>query len=79
MFFIAYAFKGQVHVFAGRVNIVQDKYNIENFLPPVVVYILQRLNKVMLKCCRFFYPFLDSSDLCCLLITFANSLDTDQD
>ena len=37
MFFIAYAFKGQVHVFAGRVNIVmslilQDKCNIEIFL-----------------------------------------------
>ena len=24
MFFIAYTFKGQVHVFAGRVNIVSD-------------------------------------------------------
>ena len=36
MFFIAYAFKGQVHVFAGQVNIVmslvmQDKCNIEIF------------------------------------------------
>ena len=40
MFFIAYAFKGQVHVFAGRVKIdckslvLQDKCNIEIFLSP---------------------------------------------
>ena len=34
MFFIAYAFKGQVHVFAGQVKIVShslDKCNIEKF------------------------------------------------
>ena len=39
MFFIAYTFKGQVHVFAGRVKIksriLQDKYNIEICLSPV--------------------------------------------
>ena len=29
-FFIAYVFKGQVHVFAGQ----QEKYNIEIFLCP---------------------------------------------
>ena len=39
MFFIAYAFKGQVHVFAGPVNIhkshvLQDKRNIKIFLSP---------------------------------------------
>ena len=35
MFFIAYAFKGQVPVFAGWVKIVlQDKRNIEIFLSP---------------------------------------------
>ena len=38
MFFIAYTFKGQVHVFARRVKIVslvlQDKYNIEIFFSP---------------------------------------------
>ena len=39
MFFIAYTFEGQVHVFAGRVKIVnalvlQDKCNIEIFLSP---------------------------------------------
>ena len=38
MFFIAYAFKGQVHVFAGSGNckslVLQDKYNIEIFLTP---------------------------------------------
>ena len=42
MFFIAYTFKGQVHVFAGWVNIVslvlQDKCNIEIFLFPVIDY-----------------------------------------
>ena len=41
MFFIAYTFKGQVHVFAGQVNIVtfvlQDKCNIEIFLSPAEV------------------------------------------
>ena len=44
MFFITYTFKGQVHVFAGRVKIVrenckslvlQDKRNFEIFLSPV--------------------------------------------
>ena len=44
MFFIAYTFKGQVHVFVGRVKIVrenckslvlQDKRNFEIFLSPV--------------------------------------------
>ena len=35
MFFIAYAFKGQVHVYAGWVKICkQDKCNIEIFLSP---------------------------------------------
>ena len=43
MFFIAYTFKGQVHVFAGRVKILsenckslvlQDKRNFEIFLAP---------------------------------------------
>ena len=41
MFFIAYAFKEQVCVFAGRVKIVglvlQDKCNIEIFLSPEVM------------------------------------------
>ena len=48
MFIIAYAFKGQVHAFAERVNckslILQDKSNIEIFLSPVMyidVYIFQ--------------------------------------
>ena len=46
MIFIAYTFKGQVHVFAGRVKIVkslvlQDKYNIEIFLSPEVLNLLQ--------------------------------------
>ena len=42
MFFIAYAFKGQAHVFAGRMKIVsrslvlQDKRNIEIVLSPDV-------------------------------------------
>ena len=42
MFFIAYAFNGQVHVFVGRVNqyckslVLQDKCNIEIFLSPDV-------------------------------------------
>ena len=35
MFFIAFAFKGQVHVCAGQVNVLQGKCNIENFLSPV--------------------------------------------
>ena len=34
-FFIAYAFKGKVHVFAGQVKVLQDKCNIEIFLSPV--------------------------------------------
>ena len=36
MFFIAYAFKGQVHVFAGRVKNLQEECNIEIFLCPVL-------------------------------------------
>ena len=43
MFFIEYAFKGQVHVFAGRVKLkslaLQGKSNIEIFLSPVHVHI----------------------------------------
>ena len=35
MFFIAFTFKGQVHVFA--VKTVQDKCNIEIFLSPALI------------------------------------------
>ena len=40
MFIIAYAFKGQVHAFAGQIKnckslVLQDKFNIEIFLSPV--------------------------------------------
>ena len=34
MFFIAYAFKGQVHVFAGRVKIVSHSSSSEKILSP---------------------------------------------
>ena len=34
---------------------------------------------VVSKAKHFVNPFLDSGDFCCLLIAFANSLDTDQD
>ena len=44
MFFIAYALKGQVQVFAGRVKnckslVLQDKCNIEIFLSHVHSYL----------------------------------------
>ena len=48
MLFIAYTFKGQVHVFAGRVKIkslvLQDKRNTEIFLSPVICYFFVYLN-----------------------------------
>ena len=62
MFFIAYTFEGQVHVFAGRVKIashsscrtsenckslvLQDKYNIEIFLSPEQCGILTSVESV---------------------------------
>ena len=37
MFFIAYTFKGQVHVFARQVKILSDKCNIEILLSPAYI------------------------------------------
>ena len=48
MFFIAYTFKGHVHVFAGQVKIevtvLQDKCNIEIILSPDRYTIFNQIN-----------------------------------
>ena len=63
MFFIAYAFKGQVHVFAGRVKIIshsscrtstilkyKNRDEILDFLPFTVISLLSSHFAVTLMC-----------------------------
>ena len=41
MFFIVYAFKGQVHVFAGRVKIVSHSYCRTSALLKIKLFLLE--------------------------------------
>ena len=78
MFFIAYAFKGQVHVFAGQVNIVSHSSCRTS---TILKHFSPLLGKIRLhmKYLALFISLLACSNFHPLLITFANSVDPYQD
>ena len=55
MFFIAYTLKGQVHVFACKSLVLQDRCNIEIFLSPVLLQKIKTSESTYL-CLAFVCP-----------------------
>ena len=77
MFFIAYAFKGQVHVFAGRVKIVSHSSTIEIFLSPAYEsstvslkeFVFRKLTKIFLRSLIFDFLFACACFFCLSKVT----------
>ena len=83
MFFIAYAFKGQVHVFAGRVKIVSHSScrtsAIVKYVCPLPTFVMDSYN-LCFEISSTMYPF--QSTLHCTLLfevflIFTNSVHVD--
>ena len=74
MFFIAYAFKGQVHVFAGQVKIVshsscRTSVILKYFCPWITVTDYSASEKAMIVCKLFNIEFNSGAELACLNLT----------